>query len=140
MLSIYETLRLEPSLSSLLRVVERSGMQELLNEYGPNTLFAPTDLAFERLSIEYRDKVLNDDAFVRAMVDNHIVAGAFTADELHAFPALRSNARENIPVRDVGGLRIGGCTIVRTIACANGVINVIDGVLVPFEREQRLSA
>lgn len=138
--SIYETLRDQTDLTTFSRAVERSEQRDLLSEYGPNTLFAPSDDAFERLSIKYRSRVLNDEGFVRELVDNHVVAGAFRMPDLEQHPLLRTNASEDLPVRDVDGLRVGGARILRTLDCENGVIHVTDAVLVPYEREKRLSA
>jgi uncharacterized surface protein with fasciclin (FAS1) repeats len=140
MRSIYDTLRDQTDLSTFCSAVETSEQQVLLSEYGPNTLFAPSDDAFDRLSIEYRDRVLNDEGFLRELVDNHVVAGAFRSSDLEQHPFLRTNASEDLPVRDVDGLRVGGARILRTLVCENGVIHVTDSVLVPYEREDRLSA
>jgi uncharacterized surface protein with fasciclin (FAS1) repeats len=140
MASIYDTLRDQPDLSTFCSAVERGEMQELLRQYGPNTVFAPSDEAFERLSIEYRDRVLNDEGFVRELLDNHIVAGSFKLPDLEQHPMLRTNASEDLPVRDVDGLRVGGARILRSAECDNGIVHVVDAVIVPYEREERLSA
>ncbi len=138
--SIFETVSEEADLATFRSAVERGELTDLLAEYGPNTVFAPSNDAFERLAIDYRDRVFGDEGFVRELVSNHIVAGSFRRPDLEQHPRLRTNAGEDLPVRDIDGLRVGGAHIVRSVECDNGIVHVVDAVIVPYEREDRLTA
>jgi uncharacterized surface protein with fasciclin (FAS1) repeats len=132
MSSLYDRVRHDPALSRLAAVIEASAAAGLLTGRDPVTLFAPDDRAFDRLSLEYRDRVVRDHAFVRLLVGNHVVSGLHTAEELHRHASLDTAAGERIAVRDIGGLRVGGARILRTEECDDGVVHVIESVLVPL--------
>ena len=125
------------SFSTLVAAVQAAGLEETLRGAGPFTVFAPTDAAFAALPAGTVESLLlpENRERLRAILTYHVVAGrvmAADASGLSSAPTVNGAAAPIAPVD--GGLTIGGARIVSTdIACANGVIHVIDAVMLPPE-------
>jgi len=123
------------SFSTLVAAVQAAGLEETLRGPGPFTVFAPTDAAFAALPAGTVDTLLlpeNRDQ-LRSILTYHVVSGRVMASEAAAMSAAPTVQGSSAPIVAVeGGLTIGGARIVTTdIACSNGVIHVIDAVMMP---------
>lgn len=123
----FERLRL---FASALRV---AGLEPLLSERGPFTIFAPTNRAFEKLSRQTYDDLLADPARLATLLCHHVVPGRVKAPKPGA-PRLAMPITGSELRLSAGNDRyqVEDASIVRTnIKASNGVIHAIDTVLFP---------
>ncbi|MEN9504403.1 MAG: hypothetical protein RI958_329 [Actinomycetota bacterium] len=118
---------------TLVAAVGAAGLVETLQGAGPFTVFAPTDAAFEALPAGLVDKLLlpeNKETLV-AILTYHVVAGQVLEADVAAgdVPSVQG---ENITVTTDGGVKVNGANVVATdVMASNGVIHVIDAVILP---------
>ena len=120
---------------TLVAAVKAAGLVETLKGEGPFTVFAPTDAAFAALpegTVESLLKPENKDKLV-AILTYHVVAGKVMAADVKTMEVATVNGKKaSIVVAD--GVKIDNATVVKTdIKCSNGVIHVIDAVIIPTD-------
>jgi len=130
-----------PDFSTLVSLVQKAGLVQTLSGAGPFTIFAPTNEAFQKLataSPATYQAVVTDPALLAKVLTYHAVAGAVTSTQALAVAkqngSVTSVEGEPIALSLVGGkLTLDGSSTVVTadILATNGVIHVIDTVLVP---------
>lgn len=128
-----------PEFTTLLAALETAQLVPLLDETGPFTVFAPTDAAFAR-ELEAAgltaDEVLNDEELLLQTLLLHIVPGTFTAETVATLDGQQVasaywQSTLSIAVGD-DGVTVNEQPVVQTdIIASNGVIHVIDGLLLP---------
>ena len=122
-------------LKILIAAVKHAGLVETLQGDGPFTVFAPTDEAFTKLpagTIASLLKPENKDK-LKAVLTNHVVAGKMLSKDVAKLSVAQTvqGSSAKIKVED-GKVLIGDAQVVKTdILCSNGVIHLIDKVLVP---------
>ena len=120
--------------NTLVAAVKAAGLVDTLNGAGPFTVFAPTDEAFAKLpagTVETLLKPENKQKLV-AILTYHVLAGKVMAADVKTMAAKTVNGKEASIKVDVGKVTIGAANVVKTdIAASNGVIHVIDAVLIP---------
>jgi uncharacterized surface protein with fasciclin (FAS1) repeats len=113
----------------LLSAVNETGQVKTLNDKkGTNTLFAPTDEAFKKLGEAELNKLINDKERLKKVVEAHIATGkVLTTKDLKGLKDVNGFA-----ISTADGLRIGGAKVIGPDQeCKNGVMHVIDAVLLP---------
>lgn len=124
-----------PDFSTLVAAVKAAGLAETLQGAGPFTVFAPTNEAFAALPAGLVDKLLkpeNKAALVKVLT-YHVVAGKVMAADVKA-GEVKTVEGSNITVTTSGGVNVDKAKVVKTdIVASNGVIHVIDAVLVPSD-------
>ena len=120
---------------TLATAVKAAGLVEALSGAGPFTVFAPTDEAFAKLpsgTLEALLKPENEQKLV-AVLKHHVVAGRVFADQAIGAGRFETLNGTSLRARIVGGrLRVGDATVSASdLDAANGVIHVIDTVLLP---------
>jgi uncharacterized surface protein with fasciclin (FAS1) repeats len=123
------------SFTTLVAAVQAAELVEVLQGEGPFTVFAPTDAAFEALPAGTVEALLNDPDALRAVLTYHVVAGRVTSTDLvntgGARPTTVNGGQLNIVVSG-GSVRVDNATVVTAdVMAKNGVIHVIDSVLLP---------
>ncbi|MDW8396303.1 MAG: fasciclin domain-containing protein [Anaerolineae bacterium] len=120
-------------LTTLVRLIDQAGLFDTLSGRGPFTVFAPTDLAFAEFTEEQLETLRADRALLRSVLNYHVVPGLFKADQVAKALALNTVNGKLLIVRTEGSeVFVGEARVLRTdITAANGVIHIIDGVLVP---------
>jgi transforming growth factor-beta-induced protein len=123
------------SFKTLVAAVQAAGLVDTLKGNGPFTVFAPTDEAFAKLpegTVENLVKPENKDQLV-AILTYHVVAGRVTARDAFGVKSAPTVNGQAISVEaSLGGLKIDNANVVTTdIQCSNGVIHVIDSVILP---------
>ena len=119
--------------STLVAAVAAAGLVETLQGEGPFTVFAPTNEAFAALPAGLVDKLLlpeNKDLLVKILT-YHVVSGAVMAADVAAgdVPTVEG---QNITITTDMGVKVNGANVVATdIVASNGVIHVIDAVILP---------
>ena len=123
------------SFKTLVAAVKAAGLVETLSGPGPFTVFAPTDEAFAKLPAGTVEALLADKAKLASILTFHVVAGkVMAADTIKANgarPTTVNGLPVDIVVRD-GKVYVNGAQVVTAdIVASNGVIHVIDAVLIP---------
>lgn len=129
--SIYATAK-SAGFTTLAAAVDAAGLSEVLSGDGPFTVFAPTDEAFDKLPEGALESLLADKEALKNVLLYHVVSGEVkAADVVKIDKAEMLNGQKTaIHVKD--GVRINSANVVKTdIAAKNGVIHVIDSVLIP---------
>lgn len=121
-----------PDFSTLVAAVQAAGLVETLSGPGPFTVFAPTNAAFAALPEGTVDALLNDIPTLTGILTYHVIPGAVMAADLtEGMTAATVNGAE-VTFTLAEGARINGANIVATdIQASNGVIHVIDAVILP---------
>ncbi|HTY88087.1 MAG TPA: fasciclin domain-containing protein [Candidatus Acidoferrum sp.] len=122
------------SFKTLVAAVKAAGLVETLQGEGPFTVFAPTDEAFAKLPAGTLEELLkpeNKEKLV-AILTYHVVPGKVMAADVKTMKAKTVNGKElSIKVED-GKVTVDGAKVVKTDVLAdNGVIHVIDSVILP---------
>jgi uncharacterized surface protein with fasciclin (FAS1) repeats len=118
--------------STLVTAVTAAGLVETLSGEGPFTVFAPTNDAFAALPAGALDAVLADPELLTAVLTYHVVAGAVRAADVVTLTKARTVQGEHLRIGTDGGVTVDDANVVITdIEASNGVIHVIDAVLLP---------
>lgn len=120
---------------TLAAAVTAAGLVDTLKGAGPFTVFAPSDDAFAKLPAGTVESLLNDIPKLTAILTYHVVAGKVMAADVVTMDG-KTAATVNgalLNISTTGGVKLNGeVNVVATdIACTNGVIHVIDSVLLP---------
>ena len=122
------------SFNTLVAAVKAAGLVETLQGDGPFTVFAPTDEAFAKLPKGTVEDLLKPEnkAKLVAILTYHVVAGKVMAADVKTMKAKTVNGKElDIKVTD-GHVTVDSAKVVKTdVAASNGVIHVIDTVVLP---------
>ncbi len=132
-MDIVETAVSAGSFNTLVAAVKAAGLVETLKGAGPFTVFAPTDEAFKKLPAGTVEALLKDKAKLTALLTYHVVAGkVMAADAVKLTEAKTVNGQSLKIVAGKDGVMIDNAKVVKTdIVTANGVIHVIDAVILP---------
>lgn len=129
--NVVETAREAGSFSSLLGALKAAKLDEALGGDGPFTVFAPNDEAFSKLPAEALQGLLSNPAELAKVLKFHVVSGRLTSAELASVGSLRTLEGRTLSL-DVTRGQVGGARLLKAdVRCANGVIHVIDSVLLP---------
>jgi len=120
---------------TLAAALTAADLVSTLKSAGPFTVFAPTDAAFAKLPAGTVEGLLKDIPKLKAILTYHVVAGKVMAADVmkmdgKSAPTVNGAA---LKISTVGGVKLNSKTSVVTtdIECTNGVIHVIDSVLLP---------
>jgi uncharacterized surface protein with fasciclin (FAS1) repeats len=119
------------SFKTLATALEAAGLISTLKGAGPFTVFAPTDEAFAKVPKDKLDALLKDKAALTKVLTYHVVPGKVMAKDVKAGKVKTVQGSE-LTVKTDGGVMVDGAKVVATdVAASNGVIHVIDTVLMP---------
>jgi uncharacterized surface protein with fasciclin (FAS1) repeats len=121
------------SFKTLAAALQAAGLVETLKGKGPFTVFAPTDEAFAKLPPGALDALLKDKAKLTAVLTYHVVAGKVTAAEVVKLTSAKTLQGGSVKITvDGGKVSVDGAHVVKAdVVASNGVIHVIDAVLMP---------
>ena len=132
--TIVETAQDAGSFSTLLAAAEAAGLVGTLSGDGPFTVFAPTDEAFAALPEGTVDTLLMPETKdkLTAILTYHVVPGKVMSSDLTNGMMAETVQGESLEIMTEGGVTVGGVNVTQPdIEASNGVIHVIDGVLMP---------
>ena len=130
--NIVETAREAGSFTTLLAAVDAAGLEATLADGGPFTLFAPSDEAFAKLPAGTVESLLADPAKLTDVLTYHVVPGRVTAADAAAISSAPTVQGTDLPIAANGSVQVGDAHVVSAdIEATNGVIHVIDRVLLP---------
>ena len=112
------------SFNTLVKAVQAAGLVDTLKGDGPYTVFAPTDEAFAKLPPGTVEALLNDKEQLTKVLTYHVVPGKLDAKAVTSMSELATVEGSNLPVNSI--------SIAATdIETSNGIIHVVDEVLIP---------
>lgn len=132
--NITETAIAAGTFNTLVTAVKAADLLETLSGPGPFTVFAPTDQAFENVPSETLQGLLKPEAKDQlvAVLTYHVVPGKIMASDVVKLTTAKTVQGQSIAISANGGVKIDGANVVTTdIECDNGVIHVIDAVILP---------
>jgi uncharacterized surface protein with fasciclin (FAS1) repeats len=118
---------------TLASLLGDAGLVETLQGKGPYTVFAPTDAAFAKVPKSTLDKLAADKAQLKSVLLYHVAPGRLTAKKVVRRSSIKTlnGARVRVKVRG-GSVKVGGAKVTKAdIRASNGVIHVINKVLIP---------
>jgi len=123
------------SFQTLAKALDAAGLVDTLKGKGPFTVFAPTDEAFAKLpagTLEDLLKPENKDKLV-ALLTYHVVAGEVLASQVTKLKSAKTVNGQTLTITTEGGaVMVDNAKVVKPdILCGNGVIHVIDSVMLP---------
>jgi uncharacterized surface protein with fasciclin (FAS1) repeats len=119
---------------TLVTAVKAADLVEVLKGKGPFTVFAPTDKAFAKLPKADLEALLKDKKKLQAVLTYHVTPGKVMAADVVKLESAKTVQGKSLAISvDEGKVKINeDATVVKTdIVCSNGVIHVIDAVLLP---------
>ena len=123
------------SFNTLVAAVKAAGLAETLQGAGPFTVFAPADTAFAKLPAGTVEALLADKEKLASILTYHVVSGKVLAGDIvktnGATPTTVNGLPLDIVVRDSKVFVNGAQVVTADIVASNGVIHVIDSVLLP---------
>jgi uncharacterized surface protein with fasciclin (FAS1) repeats len=130
--NILETARDAGSFTTLLAAVDAAGLGDTLAEGGPFTVFAPSDEAFAKLPAGTVESLLADPAKLTDVLTYHLVPSRVTAADAAGISSAPTVQGSELPISIDGGVHVGDANVVSAdIEASNGVIHIIDRVLLP---------
>ena len=116
---------------TLAVALEKAGLVDTLKGKGPFTVFAPTDAAFAKVPKADLDALLADKARLAAVLTYHVVPGSVMAKDVKA-GKVKTVQGSDLTLSTSGGVKVDGANVVKAdIIADNGVIHVIDSVVLP---------
>ena len=130
---IIETAKAAGSFNTLGKAIEAAGLTETLKGEGPFTVFAPTDEAFAKLPKGTLESLLQDKEKLATILKYHVVSGEVSSSQAMKLTEANTVAEKPLTISKSGKkLMVGKATVTQAdIAASNGVIHVIDTVLLP---------
>ena len=118
---------------TLTALVTQAGLGPALQAKGPFTVFASTDAAFAKVPKATLAALAKDKAKLRAVLLYHVAKGKLTAANVVKLHSVKTLNGESLKVRvSHGTVTVGGARVIKTdVGASNGVIHVIDKVLIP---------
>jgi uncharacterized surface protein with fasciclin (FAS1) repeats len=128
---IVETAVAAGSFKTLATALQAAGLVDTLKGKGPFTVFAPTDAAFAKIPKADLDALLKDKAKLTAVLTYHVVPGAVMAKDVKA-GSVKTVQGGTLTLGTTGGVTVNNAKVVQAdIVASNGVIHVIDTVVLP---------
>jgi len=121
------------SFKTLVAAVQAAGLVAQLKSAGPFTVFAPTDEAFAKIPKADLDALIKDKVKLTKVLTHHVFAGNANSTDLGMLKDLSVASGGRLPILlGKGSLRVGGALVIKAdVAASNGLIHVIDAVLIP---------
>ena len=120
------------SFKTLATALTEAGLIDTLKGEGPFTVFAPTDEAFAKLPKDQLASILADKELLTSILTYHVVPGKVMAADVAAIESAATVQGQSLSIKTDSGVKIDSATVIQAdIEASNGVIHVIDTVLVP---------
>jgi uncharacterized surface protein with fasciclin (FAS1) repeats len=130
--TITDTAARTPQLSTLSKLINEAGLADTLRGAGPFTVFAPTDEAFKAVPAATMAQLAQDKQMLLAVLNYHVIPGKVTSAEVKT-GNVKTVQGANVAVSKAGTFVTVEDAVVTTadVAVTNGVVHVIDKVLLP---------
>ena len=130
-MSIYATAK-EGGFNTLAAAVKAAGLDEVLSNDGPFTVFAPTDEAFAKLPAGTVEKLLENPEQLKQILLYHVASGTVASGDVVKLESAKTLNGQSVAIDARDGVRINNAIVLAADVMAdNGIIHVIDTVLIP---------
>jgi len=130
--NIVDTAIAAGNFATLVAGIKAAGLTDTLTSKGPFTVFAPTDEAFKKLPSGALDALLKDTAKLKAVLSYHVITGHVLAQNLKSGDVMTVQGSPLTAVVSSSDVQVNGAHVrQRDITASNGVIHVIDAVIMP---------
>jgi uncharacterized surface protein with fasciclin (FAS1) repeats len=130
--TIVETAIAAGSFKTLVTAVKAAGLVETLSGDGPFTVFAPTDEAFAKLPAGTLESLLADKDKLTAVLTYHVVPGKVTSQDVMKLSSAKTVQGSELSIDTSSGVMVDNAKVIKAdVMASNGVIHVIDTVLIP---------
>ncbi|HSO98638.1 MAG TPA: fasciclin domain-containing protein [Solirubrobacteraceae bacterium] len=130
--NIVETARDAGTFTTLIAAIDRAGLESTLAGEGPFTVFAPSDEAFAQLPEGTVDSLLAEPDKLAEVLTYHVVPGRVTAADVVGLTTAPTVQGEELRVSVDGSVHVDGARVISAdIEASNGIVHVIDHVLLP---------
>jgi uncharacterized surface protein with fasciclin (FAS1) repeats len=130
--TIVETAVNAGNFKTLVTAVQAAGLVDTLNGEGPFTVFAPTDEAFAKLPEGTVENLLANVEELKKVLTYHVVSGKVMSSEVVNMTSAPTLEGGSLTIDSSNGVRVNNSMVVTPdIECSNGVIHVVDTVLLP---------
>lgn len=120
------------SFTTLVEALKATGLAETLKGPGPYTVFAPSDDAFNRLPETIRTAITSDKAALTDLLSYHVLAGEVTARDVARLRSAETVQGSALSIDASDGVTLDGANLITAdIRATNGIIHVIDAVMIP---------
>jgi uncharacterized surface protein with fasciclin (FAS1) repeats len=122
------------SFKTLVAAVKAADLVDTLKSVGPFTVFAPTDAAFAKFPSAVIQDLLKPEnkAKLQGILTYHVVAGKVLAADVVKLRVAKTVQGQDLRIDTEDGVKVNDANVVKTdIQCSNGVIHVIDAVVLP---------
>ena len=118
---------------TLVSLVKQAGLAGTLSKPGAYTVFAPTDAAFAKVPKATLDALAMDKVKLRSVLLYHVIGSKVTASQVVKLKSAKTLEGQSVKIRVSGGsVYVSGAKVTKAdIGASNGVIHVIDKVLIP---------
>jgi len=117
---------------TLAKALQAAGLVDTLKGEGPFTVFAPTDEAFAKIPAADLQALLADKEKLTKVLTYHVVAGKVMAADVTKLKTAKTVEGQDITIDTSSGVKVNDANVIKTdIAASNGVIHVIDTVILP---------
>ena len=117
---------------TLAKALTAAGLIDALKGEGPFTVFAPTDEAFAKIPADKLQALLQDKAALTRVLTYHVVPGKVMAADVARMTTAKTLAGPTLAIDATNGVRIDSAKVIKAdVVASNGVIHVIDTVLMP---------
>jgi uncharacterized surface protein with fasciclin (FAS1) repeats len=131
-MDIVDTAVAAGNFTTLAAALKEAGLVDTLKGAGPFTVFAPTDEAFAKLPPGTVEGLLKDKAKLTAILTYHVVAGKVMAKDVAGMTTATTVNGAPVAIDASAGVKVGGAMVTKAdIEASNGVIHVIDTVMMP---------
>lgn len=118
--------------STLVTAIKAAGLVETLKGDGPFTVFAPTDEAFKKIPEAQLAALLEDKAALTKVLTYHVVPGKVMAADVVKLDSAATVEGRSVRISSSDGVKVDNAKVLKTdITASNGVIHVIDTVIMP---------
>ncbi len=130
--NILRTAQAAGSFGTLVTAIDRAGLSDTLEHAGPYTVFAPSDEAFAKLPAGVVESLLATPEMLADVVGYHLVPGRMRTSDISGRISAETLQGEDLSISNNGAVRVDSARLVSgDIEASNGVIHVIDRVLLP---------
>ena len=132
-MNIVETAAAAGQFKTLTSLLQQTGLDKTLGEDGPYTVFAPTDKAFAKVPKKTLDALAANPDQLKAVLLYHVADGDVKAADVAAMSSVATLNGASLPIKANDAIvRVGGAKVIQAdVMTSNGVIHVIDAVLIP---------
>jgi uncharacterized surface protein with fasciclin (FAS1) repeats len=132
MKNVVETAIEAGNFKTLVRAVQETGLGDILSGEGPFTVFAPTDEAFSKLPARTLENLLQDKEKLTEILTYHVVPNKVMSSDISTIANAITVQGNKLSIDSRHGVKVNNVNVTKPdIECTNGVIHIIDEVLIP---------